>query len=194
VTEAWAARAAAAGARLEIGREVSAGDVPADAVLVAAGPWSPAPVTPVWGVTAQVRLERPPRHALEEAVLDDVATLAGELPSAFAAVTAAGLTTVGATFLLAEPDHGAVAPAVLERACAFVPALAGADVVATRACARPVSPDGYPLVGRLPAPENAWVATGNGPWGMTCGPATARIAVDALLGRAAVPPALDVAR
>ena len=45
-----------------------------------------------------------------------------------------------------------------------------------------MSADGYPLIGRLPDVDNAWIATGNGPWGMSCGPATARIAVDAMLG------------
>jgi glycine/D-amino acid oxidase-like deaminating enzyme len=32
------------------------------------------------------------------------------------------------------------------------------------------------------------------PWGMSCGPATARIAVDAMLGRGTIPPELDVSR
>jgi glycine/D-amino acid oxidase-like deaminating enzyme len=83
---------------------------------------------------------------------------------------------------------------VVESARAYLHGLAGAERLGSRACARPVSPDGYPLIGRLPGHATAWVATGNGPWGMTCGPATARIAVDALLGRAPVPAALDVAR
>jgi glycine/D-amino acid oxidase-like deaminating enzyme len=136
----------------------------------------------------------PPRHALEEAVIDEVATMTGELPPAFATVTAVGVTTVGATFLSREPDHEVIAPALLERAATFVPGVVGAERVGSRACARPVSPDGYPLIGRLPGQERVWVATGNGPWGMSCGPATARVAVDALLGRAPVPPPLDVGR
>ena len=57
-----------------------------------------------------------------------------------------------------------------------------------------MSADGYPLIGTLPDRDNTWVATGNGPWGMSCGPATARIAVDAMLGRAPVPAVLDAAR
>ena len=193
-TEAWAERARAAGARIEIGHSVGPSDVQADAVLVATGPWAPAPVKPIWGVTAQVRLRTPPRHALEEAMIEELTLMADELPPAFAAVTAAGVTTIGATFLVAEPEHEAVAPSLLERAGAFLPEAAAASLLGSRACARPVSPDGYPLIGRLPGHDHAWVATGNGPWGMTCGPATARIAVDAMLTVGSVPPALELSR
>ena len=202
-TEAWARRAEAAGARLELGSCVRADEARGDAVLVAAGPWSstasgpPAtrlPLTPIWGVTAQVRLDLRPRHALEQAAIDDIAILTGEVPPAFAAVTADGVTTIGATFLAEEPEPEAVAPGLLERATAFLPGLATAQQVGARACARPVCSDGRPIIGRLPGSERVWLATGNGPWGMTCGPATARIAVDALLGRGSVPGALDVAR
>jgi glycine/D-amino acid oxidase-like deaminating enzyme len=193
-TEAWAARAARAGARIELGCTVSAGDLEADAILVAAGPWSPAPVTPIWGVTAQIRLDRPPRHALEEAMIEEITTMSAEVPAAFAAVTADGVTTIGATFLAVEPDHRALAPTLLERARTFLPGSSAADLLGSRACARPVSVDGYPLIGMVPGSNNTWVATGNGPWGMSCGPATARIAVDALLGHRPVPAALDAAR
>jgi glycine/D-amino acid oxidase-like deaminating enzyme len=193
-TDAWAARAATAGARIELGRIVSAADIEADTILVAAGPWTPAPVSAIWGVTAQIRLERPPRHALEEAVVEDLTTMTGEVQSAFTAVTAVGVTTVGATFLPDEPDHRAVAPSLLERARPFLPGVAEARLAGSRACARPVSSDGHPLIGRLPGRDNCWIATGNGMWGMSCGPATARIAVDAMLGRAAVPSVLDAAR
>lgn len=196
-TEAWAARARAAGATLVIGEEgnvLTSPTRPADAVLYATGPWAPAPVTPIWGVTASVHLAQPPRHAVEEAVIEEIATMAGEVPSAFSAVTAAGRTTIGATFLLDEPDPARLAPSLLERARSFLPGAAAATIAGSRACARPVSPDGRPLIGPLPGEAPAWVATGNGPWGMTCGPATARIAVDAMLGRAAIPAALALER
>ncbi len=54
--------------------------VPAGAVLVAAGPWSPElvdptgawrPIRPVWGVVVDVGLGAPPRHVLEEADMDE---------------------------------------------------------------------------------------------------------------------------
>jgi glycine/D-amino acid oxidase-like deaminating enzyme len=199
-TEAWASRARAAGARIELGRAVTAAEVNGDAVLVAAGPWSASgqvsnvPLRAIWGVTVQVGLARPPRHALEEAVVEELATMTGEAQAAFAAVTADGVTTIGATFLPTEPDPGRVAPSLLAHASSFLPEVAAVNPLGSRACARPVSPDGYPIVGRLPDGGRVWLATGNGPWGMSCGPATARVVVDAMLGRAAVPAALDVAR
>jgi glycine/D-amino acid oxidase-like deaminating enzyme len=39
-----------------------------------------------------------------------------------------------------------------------------------------------------------WVAAGHGPWGISTGPATARVAVDALLGKGEIPAPLSVAR
>jgi glycine/D-amino acid oxidase-like deaminating enzyme len=49
-------------------------------------------------------------------------------------------------------------------------------------------------VGELPWLEGLWAAAGHGPWGISTGPASARIAADALLGRADVAAALSVAR
>jgi glycine/D-amino acid oxidase-like deaminating enzyme len=193
-TEAWARRARRAGVRLEIGRDATPEDVPGDTVLVACGPWSPVRVMAIWGVTVQTRFTHPPRHAIEEAAIESIATMAGEVPPAFACVTAAGVTTIGATFVAEEPDHAEHVPALLGHAASFLREMPAATVLASRACARPVSPDGYPIVGRLNGDDRSWVATGNGPWGITCGPATARIAVDAMLGRAEVPEALDARR
>jgi glycine/D-amino acid oxidase-like deaminating enzyme len=49
-------------------------------------------------------------------------------------------------------------------------------------------------VGELPGLEGLWAAAGHGPWGISTGAATARIAADALLGRAEVPAELSVVR
>ena len=76
------------------------------------------------------------------------------------------VTTIGATFLADEPDHRAVALTLLQRAREFLPGVADAELIGSRACARPVSADGYPLVGRFPGRDDTWVATGNGPWGI----------------------------
>jgi glycine/D-amino acid oxidase-like deaminating enzyme len=62
-------------------------------------------------------------------------------------------------------------------------------------CARPLSSDGRPLVGRVPGIDRLWIAAGHGPWGISTGPATARLVADDILGRPVVlPAALDVAR
>jgi glycine/D-amino acid oxidase-like deaminating enzyme len=50
-------------------------------------------------------------------------------------------------------------------------------------------------VGELPGIGDLWVAAGHGPWGISTGPATARIAADAILaGQQAVPAELSVSR
>lgn len=41
---------------------------------------------------------------------------------------------------------------------------------AEQACIRPVSPDAAPILGRIPGVQNAFIATGGGPWGITWGP------------------------
>src|SRR5262249_22223938 len=61
----------------------------------------------------------------------------------------------------------------LARAAARVStALAGARIERRQACYRPVTDDGLPLIGRVPALAGAYVATGHGPWGMLDAPAT----------------------
>ncbi len=49
-------------------------------------------------------------------------------------------------------------------------------------------------MGELPGIEGLWIAAGHGPWGISTGPATARIAADAILGMAEPPAALSAAR
>jgi glycine/D-amino acid oxidase-like deaminating enzyme len=75
-----------------------------------------------------------------------------------------------------SPDDVAVddaACATLARAAATVStALAGARIDRRQACYRPVTDDGLPLIGRVPALSRAYVATGHGPWGMLNAPAT----------------------
>jgi glycine/D-amino acid oxidase-like deaminating enzyme len=214
-TRAFAKRAYAAGARFHEGetawpwvigaraRGVLAAGVrrPAGAVLVAAGPWTPEvidptrawqPIVPVWGVVAEIEMEEPPRHVLEEAGVEAVGV--GGVASIFSLIAGDRHVSVGSTFLAERPDAPAWAPNLRRAGERFVPGLRRAKVVGARACARPQSVDGRPLVGEFPGQEGLWVAAGHGPWGISTGPATARVAVDALLGRAEVPAALSVAR
>lgn len=189
----------------------------ADSVLVAAGPWSPAivdptgrwrPIVRTWGVTVAVQLSGPPVHVLEESGVEAInrgdgppgaAPRTGEpdghFASTFSLVTAAGVSVVGSTFLPEEPDPGSVGPLLLHRADRFVPGLHAAGVHDLRACARPQSFDGRPLLGRVPGSDNLFIAAGHGPWGISTGPATARMIADVILGRpVAIPPELDPAR
>jgi glycine/D-amino acid oxidase-like deaminating enzyme len=210
----------AVGVRLADGSEIGAG-----AVLVAAGPWSPAlidpsgrwrPIRPVWGVVVEVGLADPPRHVLEEAEMDealgelattpalgtsasaddlgDEPDAAGDRPD-FSLVTAAGRTSLGSTFLESEPDADAWVPRLVAHGRRFVPALAARPPGPVRACARPLALDGRPLLGPLPGIAGAFLAAGHGPWGISTGPASARLVGEVILGRPVqVPKELDPGR
>ncbi len=174
----------------------------AGAVLVAAGPWTPEvidptrawqPIVPVWGVVVDVHMDDPPRHVIEQAGVEGL-ELEATPDSLFSLIATERLAAVGSTFLAAEPDPIAWTGTLKRAGVAFVPALERAKVDSARACARPQSLDGRPLVGPTREVDGLWVAAGHGPWGISTGPATGRLAADALLGRADLPPELAAER
>jgi glycine/D-amino acid oxidase-like deaminating enzyme len=186
------------------GRHFAAG-----AVLVTAGPWAPEvidpthawrPIVPVWGVVVEVSVDDPPRHVVEELGVEGVVGSGpDEEPAAppaslFSLVAADGAVALGSTFLAEEPEAASWAGRLRRAGEPFVPALSRARVEGARACARPQSLDGRPLVGPAGGIESLWIAAGHGPWGISTGPATARLAADALLGRADPPPELLASR
>jgi glycine/D-amino acid oxidase-like deaminating enzyme len=214
---AFAARARAAGAELRegsqarvavdggraVGVDAAGGREAAGAVVVAAGPWSDAalpphlrvPVRALWGVVAEVRLPRPPRHVLEELGTEALVQAAPPEPRLFSLVTRGGVSSLGSSFEAERPDPEAVAPQLRERGARFLPALAEAPLGPLRACARPASPDGRPLLGPVPGIDGLHLATGHGAWGVTLAPASAALVAGAVLGDPdAIPPALAAAR
>jgi glycine/D-amino acid oxidase-like deaminating enzyme len=198
---ALAGRARAAGVRFAGWPESF--ELDAEVTLVTAGPWTSRvvdptgawrPIAPVWGVVADVELEQAPRHVLEEAGIPELADAlgAGEpLDQLFSLVSSDGNHGLGSSFTHEEPDEPATARLLVKGGRRF---LRGVGAVrGTRACARPVSADGRPLIGRLR--ENLYVCAGHGPWGISIGPASARLVADLILGRdVTVPPELDAAR
>jgi glycine/D-amino acid oxidase-like deaminating enzyme len=102
---------------------------------------------------------------------------------------------VGSTFTKERPDAEALAPVLLENGARFLPGLRGATPRGLRACARPSSADGRPLLGPVPGVDGLAIASGHGAWGITLGPASARLVADQLLGRPAeIPPAFSPGR
>lgn len=191
--------------------------VEADTVLVAAGPWSAGlvdpsgawrPIRPTYGVTLQLRLgAAAPRLIIEEDEVDAINRAAAateraagapeeaaDPPSLFSIASAAGLSTLGSTFLPREPDPTGIEPLLLRRAARFLPAVAEAEVVGRRMCARPQSVDGRPFVGPAPGSARLFVCAGHGPWGISTGPATAAIVARSILDGATVPAGLAAAR
>jgi glycine/D-amino acid oxidase-like deaminating enzyme len=181
---------------------------PAGTVIVAAGPSSPKlidptgawrPIRPVWGVVVETLLAVPPRHVLEEASIDAVvAQMPGSVESAaragpsprvdFSLVPAGEVCAVGSTFLDEEPEPGPWGERILENARRFVPALYEAPIREIRACARPASIDGRPVLGPIPWIEGLHICSGHGSWGISTGPGSAALVADVLLGRQPSPP------
>ena len=181
--------------------------IPAGAVVAAAGPWTPglldptgrwAPIARRWGVVVDAELAAPPGHVLEEAGIEAVLDAGGDAMGPadatrpaedtahdgleFSLVPQAGASSVGSTFLLDEPTPEAWIERILLRAATFVPAVADAPIRGVRCCPRPQSADGRPLIGRVPWLRNVVVCAGHGPWGISTGPASARLAADLVLG------------
>ncbi len=229
-TAAWARLAEERGARIRIGSaatpvieddvvtgvELADGSrIGADAVLVAAGPWTPplvdptgtwSPIRATWGVTVQVRLDgAAPRHIVEEGEVDAInrsavataraaASDADEPPSLFSLASARGISTLGSTFLPDEPDPSRVAALLLRRGVAFLPAIGDAEVVERRICARPQSVDGRPFIGAYPDVSGLFVCAGHGPWGISTGPASAAMVARTILDGTRPPSELDAGR
>ena len=121
--------------------------------------------------------------------------LAGYPGFSFSLVTAGGRSALGSTFLDDEPDAAELVPRIVERGSAYVPEVGRARDESVRVCARPLSPDGRPLIGRVPWADGLFVAAGHGPWGISTGPGSARLVADLVLGTVTAPPvALDPAR
>lgn len=209
--EPWIENGVVQGVTLADGARHAAGSV-----LIAAGPWSPPLVDPAggwepirrtWGVTVQLDLgDAAPHHVIEEDEVDAAnrplvaaARAAEGEPEAdpstlFTIAAAGGISTLGSTFLPNEPDGAQVARLLIERGAAYLPAIAKAPVREVRVCARPQSADTRPFIGSVAGVEGLFVCAGHGPWGISTGPASAALVVEAILDQAPVPEALAAAR
>jgi glycine/D-amino acid oxidase-like deaminating enzyme len=185
------------------GRHIDAGSV-----LVAAGPWTPEliepsgtwrPIRPLWGSVVEIELANAPRHVLEQAGIQAwIGAAVGEHGArdhAFSLVSVPGVSVLGSTFLDDEPDPREWREPILRFGARFVPGILDAPIRGVRACPRPLSADGLPLVGAVPGRANLYVCAGHGPWGISTGPGSARLVTDLMLGRApSIPAALSPAR
>src|SRR5688500_5702995 len=227
---AWARLARERGARIMIGSAarpaIQAGvadgvvltdgtRIGADAVLVAAGPWTselidpdggPARIRPTWGVTLQLRLDGDaPRRIVEEDEVDAINRAAAateraaletddDPPSLFSLASAGGVSTLGSTFLPSEPDPARMQPLLLRRAAEFLPLVERAEILERRICARPQSVDGRPFIGPVAGVGGLYVCAGHGPWGISTGPASSAMVARAILDGTQPPAQLSAGR
>jgi D-amino-acid dehydrogenase len=90
-----------------------------------------------------------------------------------------------------DTEVNAVRVAAIRRAPAryFTEWTDSGPTTAPWAGARPMTPDGLPIIGRIPTTANAYVATGHGMLGVTLGPATGWLLAEAI-DSGSPPPAL----
>lgn len=159
------------GARIDAGR-----------VVLAAGAWSgslaglprPLPVRPVRGQMLRLRA---PDAALERPVADP--------DGRYVVPRGAGTFLAGSTMEEVGFDAGTTAEgeaAIRAAAGRLLPALAGVEPEERWAGLRPVTPDGWPVLGPDPELEGLHYATGYGRDGILLAPAAGRIVAEAALG------------
>ncbi len=162
-----------AGPRVVAVRTTDGDKIAADHVVLAAGPWTrplarhlgfDVPTRPMRGQMLAYRAA-PVRHILwgEDGYL--VPKVGGFLY--------AGATVEDVGFRSRTTRRGLAG--LRRMATAMVPALRYAEVVSAWAGLRPGSPDGHPIIGRLPGKENVYAASGHFRNGILLGPITGKL-------------------
>jgi glycine/D-amino acid oxidase-like deaminating enzyme len=169
--------------------------VPADVVVLTLGPWT---------TRAAAWVPLPAVHALKGASI----TLAADVPAQAVFSEHIGRDgrrsapeiyprPGGVVYVNGYPENAplpddpdAIAPSA--RACDELHRVAGvhssalrdAQVLTRRACYRPVTADGVPIIGPVPGSPGVFVATGHGPWGILNAPSTGRMVAEMILAGA----------
>jgi glycine/D-amino acid oxidase-like deaminating enzyme len=197
------------GTRVELivpgeGVRTADGTLTADAVVLAAGPWSAElargaglelPLEPRKGQLVRLRGPMSVRHK----VVDGAYLAAVAAPDAGLQVSSVIETTWDGDVLVGSSRERrgfdttvdpAVIDAMLERAAHLMPAVARLTQVDAWAGLRPWLPDGLPALGQSRAVPGLWVATGHEGAGVGLGPISGELLAAALCGER---PALDLA-
>ncbi|MBM3140531.1 MAG: FAD-binding oxidoreductase [Chloroflexi bacterium] len=163
------------------GVRVSGAVLPADAAVIAMGPWSadaarwlglPVPVEPLKGQIVKVR----PPHALPAFSFGHGGN--------YAITKERGLVYLGTTEERVGFDRSTTPEAreaILAWGLGFASVLERAELVEQTACLRPLSADGMPIMGAVPGVGGAFLATGHGRQGILMSPATGRALADLVL-------------
>jgi glycine/D-amino acid oxidase-like deaminating enzyme len=186
------------------GVEIDGEIVEGDAVVIAMGPWSVLatrwlPLPGVYGLKGHSLVFGTGTAIPAEALFLEYQEAGGAMLSPEVFPRADGTTYVCAVSsespLPVDPASVAPDPGAIERLQAMCrrlsPALADARILARQACFRPVTEDGLPLIGPVPAVPGSYVATGHSVWGILNAPATGEALADLILDGA--PRTLDLA-
>jgi D-amino-acid dehydrogenase len=155
-------------------------------VAIAGGAWSRA-----FGEQLKVMIPvEPQRGQIIHLHLPDVDTRTWPIVSAFREhymlAWPGGRIVVGATRETGsgyQPINSAAGVhEVLSEALRVAPGLAQAEIRETRVGLRPLTSDGFPVLGRVPGVEHIYLATGHGPSGLLLGPYSGKIVADQMLG------------
>ncbi len=166
------------GLRLE-GVRTNAGDMMADAVVLATGPW-----TGGLGVRLGAGFRTPPLRGQMIAYRSTAVRHAVWGDEGYLVPKARGFLFAGATVEDVGFRNRTTARGIagLRRmASRLVPGLRHAEVASTWAGLRPGSPDGLPIIGRLPGRENVYVAAGHFRNGILLAPITGKLVSELVL-------------
>ena len=164
------------------GVRTGTGDIGADAVVLAAGPW-----TGYLSIGVGTSFRTPPMRGQMIAYRSNLLRHAlwgerGYLVPKPRGFLWAGATVEDAGFRKRTTARGIAGLRAM--ATGYVPALRSAEVASAWAGLRPGSPDGLPVIGRVPGKDNTYVATGHFRNGILLAPITGALVADlALDGR-----------
>jgi D-amino-acid dehydrogenase len=166
------------------------GDVVADQVVLAAGVWS-AELARSLGVRLPIEAGKGYHVDVEARPGDPDVPI--WLHESRVVITPLGdRLRLAGTLELSGTDGGVDARrvrAIVESARQAMPSLASRRTLRIWRGMRPCTPDGLPVIGRVPKAKNAVLATGHGMWGLQLAPLTGSLVSDIVAGEA---PELDV--
>jgi D-amino-acid dehydrogenase len=166
------------------------GDVVADQVVLAAGVWS-AELARSLGVRLPIEAGKGYHVDVEARPGDPDVPI--WLHESRVVITPLGdRLRLAGTLELSGTDGGVDARrvrAIVESARQAMPSLASRRTLRIWRGMRPCTPDGLPVIGRVPKAKNAVLATGHGMWGLQLAPLTGSLVSDIVAGET---PELDV--
>ncbi len=174
------------------GVSVDGHQIPADAVVLAMGPWTDRArawvglpeIRALKGASITLAADLPAQAVFSDYIAADGARRAPEIyPRPGGIVYVNGYPEDDP--LPDDPDEVGPSPEgcaeLVRMAGTHSSLLASAEVLSRRACYRPVTADGIPLIGPVAGAPGVHVATGHGPWGILNAPATGLLVSEMLL-------------